>query len=133
MKTKMNTGVNAAVQFYVEVLKRRRPTPYEPERYVNPAQAFSALRKYSYISREEMAFKLGISVSMLEKIEAGAHGGQPQLQTVDRALILARDYHLPGVERFLGFIHTKLRTMAKRGPKPIGQTPWYEEEQQGVS
>jgi transcriptional regulator with XRE-family HTH domain len=126
--------MNAAVNFYGKLLRRRRGVAQEPERYANPAQAFSALREHSHLSRESLAFKLAISVPMLEKIESGAYGGSPQLDTVDRAIALATAYQLPSLAKYLGFIHTHLRMKPRRGPRPAGQNElWYMPEREGVS
>ncbi len=134
MKEKENRIVNPAAQFYAKVLHRRRPMPQEPARYANPAQAFSFLREHSHMERELLAFKLGISVPQLMKIEAGAYGGQPQMDTVNRAIELANSYRLSGLATYLGFIHTHLRLKPRRGPKPAGtQEPWYSPEREGVT
>ncbi len=126
--------MNPAVNFYREVLNRRRPAAREPERYVNTAHAFGALREHAHMSREEFAFKLGLSLPMVVKIEAGSYGGNPQLDTVDRARELAADYGLPSVAMFLKHIHTHLRTKPRRGPKPASRGDvWYYPEREGVT
>ncbi len=134
MSKETKTEKNPAVEILLEALMRRRPQPKEPVRYANPAHAFGTLRRYAYLTQEQMAFKLFISKPMLEKIETGAYGGSPQIATVERAIELAKDYFLPGIATYLKHYYTHLRMKPRRGPRPASYDEvWYNPEREGVS
>lgn len=117
---------NSAVEFYRQILFNRRPRPIEPQRYMSPAHAFTTLRKASHLSQAQMAFRLGISLPQLEKIEAGSHGGNAQLGTIDRAMELAKGFALHGVHDFLNKFRNEVKRHPKRGPKT--SQLWYVNE-----
>src|SRR6202030_2432048 len=97
-------------------------------------QAFTFLREHSQMDRGTFAFKLGVSVPMVEKIESGAYGGHPQMETVSRGIELAENFRLPIMVVYLGHIRTHLRLKPRRGPKPATQQDvWYYPEREGVS
>ncbi len=132
--TAKQTATNVGAVIIAMILERWRPQPREAPRYISPAQAFSDLRRFAYLTRAQMAAKLGLSEVALQKIEGGMVGGNPQLDTIERAMEIASDYHLPNIITFLTIYHSHIRTKPRRGPKPASRSDkWYDIAREGVS
>lgn len=116
----------AAAELIDYILRVKRPRYVEPEEYTNPPYALTVLRKVAGITRQEMAFKLGIGASQLEKAESGFPGGSLQIDQIERCVIMSQDFCLPQLEKFFRMLHTITRKQRKRGPKSSAGKAWYD-------
>lgn len=120
--------VNPAANLIFRILQLKCPKPLEPEQYTSQAEALTILRQVSGLKREEMAFRLGTSISMLDKAEGGTAGGRFQIEQLEKAQHMAIICNLPVMAQFFHILHIHTRKHAKRGPKRDSAQWWKDEE-----
>jgi hypothetical protein len=116
---------NHAAILIHRILRIRRPRPVEPDQYESQSEALMILRRHLSLTRDQMAFKLGLTVPMLDKAESGTL--RLQLDELTRVEKLARISNLPVMSRFFHILHISTRQHKKLGA-PKTTAKWWKEE-----
>ena len=116
---------NEAAALIERLLRLKRPQLKEKESYFSMAEALTILSRVSGLSREDVAFRLGISVSMLDKATAGVHGGNLNAIELERVIVLARECNLPRMVEYLRIMHIEARSRPIRGTKVGEGRKWW--------
>jgi hypothetical protein len=125
-------AANPAAYLLGRLLRIKRPQTIEPVNgYTTQAEAITVLMQVSHLNREAMAFKLGISVSMLDKASSGTIGGTFHISTLERAETLAKLCNLPKMVKFFHVLHTHYRKNSKMGAVRNPSTEWWDEDPYG--
>lgn len=130
-----NCAVNNPAAFLLgRLLRVKRPQVREQLEYSSQAEALTILMQVSDLGREQMAFRLGISVSMLDKATAGQPDGRFHADTLKNAIELASICNLPVMSKFFHILRVHSINTIKRGSnkKRIAKT-WWDEEQESRS
>lgn len=119
---------NPAALIIARALSIGFPRPEEPAEYYSQAEALMLLRITSKLKREDMAFRLGISVQQYDRAESGSYGGKLTINTIEKCHKIALMCNLPLMARFFHILKTH-----SKGSKQAGQKDnlkWWEEKDQ---
>lgn len=119
---------NPAAFIILKALHIGFPRPEEPTEYYSQAEALMLLRATSRLKREDMAFRLGISVQQYDRAESGSYGGKLTLDIIEKCYKMARMCNLPLMARFFHILKTH-----SKGHKQTSQKDnlkWWEEKDQ---
>lgn len=125
---------NPAAFLLGRLLRIKRPKVREQLEYSSQAEALTILMQVAGLNREQMAFRLGISVSMLDKATAGQPDGRFHADTLKNAIELASICNLPVMSKFFHILQVHSINNIKRGSnkKKIAKN-WWDEEQESRS
>lgn len=125
---------NPAAFLLGRLLRIKRPQIREQLEYSSQAEALTVLMRVADLGREQMAFRLGISVSMLDKATADQPDGRFHADTLKKAIELAAMCNLPVMSRFFHILRVHSINNVKRGSnkKKIAKN-WWDEEQESRS
>lgn len=121
---------NPAATLLARLFHVRRPQYREQPEYSSQAEALTILMQVAELGREEMAFRLCISTSMLDKATAGQPDGRFHANTLERAMSLATMCNLPVMARFFHILRVHSTHNIKRGSdkKQIAKNWWDEDK-----
>lgn len=125
---------NPAAFLLGRLLRVKRPQVREQLEYSSQAEALTILMQMSDLGREQMAFRLGISVSMLDKATAGQPDGRFHADTLKKAIEMASICNLPVMSKFFHILRVHSINNIQRGSnkKKIAKN-WWDEEQESRS
>lgn len=106
---------NEAIPFFLAAIKHCIPIPREPENYATLQEALYALRAQSKLTLDEIASLVNMSQQGYSHIEMGRSNMDPD--NIETLKDLARDLHMPVLEKFLHYMVIHLRRNPRKGRK----------------
>ena len=119
---------NPAAYMLGRLLRLKYPQVQEQAEYSTQAEALTILMKVSHLNREQLAFRLGVSVPMIDKATAGTYGGNFHSETLEKCEELARLCNLPVMVKFFHVLKTYSLKNVKRGVMRDPTTDWWKDQ-----